>query len=154
MVALNLVKPVQVFRVPEVHKLGHCQPNHEHLPNFFFERKLLQRFLRPLFTVMIKMDRFYALKVAGKRMRGENQQRNAGKHQLLRHLFYHWATITEMQRQFGENVAHQRLVSGKVPQPLTLQALPLAKRFHWVPRRHSSASLALSREHGQTRSAS
>jgi hypothetical protein len=63
---------------------------------------------------MIKMDRRGALKITGNRMREETQQKNAGEHQLLRHLFYHGATIPEMLRQFGQNIANHRTVSGMV----------------------------------------
>jgi hypothetical protein len=60
---------------------------------------------------MIKMDGRDALKVAGNHMRGENEKKNADEHQLLRHLFCHGATIPEMRRQFGQNIAHLRRVS-------------------------------------------
>ena len=120
MVACDLIEPFQIVGILDVHKLGHGQADHEHLPDFFFERELLERLLRPFFAIMIKMDRRSALKLTGCHRRGQSQQTDAGEHQL----FHHGATIPEMPRPVGGNLQHLGTAPRVRLQALTLQALP------------------------------
>src|SRR6476469_9899408 len=144
MIALDLVKRVEILRVPDVYKLGHGQANHEHLAELFFQRELFECLPGPLFTVMIKMDRRRALKVAGKGRERQGQQTDAGKHQLL----HHGATIPEILKPFGQNIANDRPASAWLAGIDLAGAPPSAKRFPRITPARSSASLAWRRESG------
>src|SRR5580765_2527200 len=85
MVMFNLIEPFEVFRVPDVDELRHDQADHEHLPDFFLERELLEGLLRPLFTAVVKMYSGGALEVCSKRKRKKCQNKNQVQEQLSPH---------------------------------------------------------------------
>src|ERR1041385_3263798 len=129
MITLNLRQPVQVFRALHVDELRHGHTDHEHLPDFFFQRELLQRFLRPLFAVAVKMYWGRTLKVASRCRREQGQQTKAGERQLLRHHLQHGATITEMATRIVDNVAHHRTIGQG---PLISAAIDIAGAPRWL----------------------
>ena len=55
MILAHVVEQMQIGRAVDIQEIG-PHPDHEELSDFFFQRKLAQRFLRPLLAVAIKMD--------------------------------------------------------------------------------------------------
>src|SRR5271166_738868 len=61
MILAHGVAQVDVLRAVHIEELG-ARPDHEHLADLLLERHLLQRFLRPLLSGFIEMDRAWLLK--------------------------------------------------------------------------------------------
>jgi hypothetical protein len=59
-ILLDAVAQLQVLRIFFVKKAG-TAPDHEYLPDFFFEGELAQGLLCPLFSAVRKVDRAGAL---------------------------------------------------------------------------------------------
>src|SRR5262249_11622977 len=70
MVAVNLVAQSKIVRAFQVHELAQ-QADHEHLADFFFQGKLLESFLRPAVTIVLKVDRPGMLKIVSSQRAAE-----------------------------------------------------------------------------------
>src|SRR5262249_38351116 len=99
-----------IIWVAQVDELRHGYANHEELSQLLFQRHLLQGLLRPLFPLVIEVNRRGALKVAGAESGGHREPAEAGPNPFFRSqlfllpLWQHGATISEMARKVGGNV--------------------------------------------------